>query len=357
MILDSLGVEDFRCIERAGLTLHPRTNLISGPNASGKTSLLEAMFVLGRGRSFRTAHTETLVRREQPAFQLVGRVQADSVQRPLGMRFSRSGMEVRYAGRDVSGLAELATVLPIQAIDPEVHRLIEGGPLERRRYLDWGVFHVERAFIAQWRKFQRALKQRNAALKAGQSESLVRLWDRDLVEAGEQVAAHRARYVEALAPHVGQVAERLLGAAVEIGLNRGWAAERSLEESVAASWARDRERGVTHSGPHRADLAVRFEGIAARDRISRGQQKLAAAALLLGQLRCDAALGSEVTVLLVDDPAAELDSDHLERLLGEVSGLSAQLVVTALDPDNAALASLGQGHRFHVEHGVVTRLL
>jgi DNA replication and repair protein RecF len=357
MILDSLGIEDFRCIERADLSLHARANLISGPNASGKTSLLEAMFVLGRGRSFRTAHTETLVRRERPAFQLTGRVQADSVQRPLGMRFARSGMEVRYAGREVSGLAELATVLPVQAIDPEVHRLIEGGPLERRRYLDWGVFHVEPGFIAQWRKFQRALKQRNAALKAGQSESLVRLWDRDLVEAGELVAAHRARYVAALAPHVAQVAERLLGAPVEIGLNRGWAAERSLGEAVTASWTRDQERGLTHTGPHRADLAVRFEGVAARDRISRGQQKLAAAALLLGQLRCDAAFGSEVTVLLVDDPAAELDSHHLERLLEEVTALPAQLVVTALDPGNPALASLAQGHRFHVEHGAVTRLL
>jgi len=357
MILDSLGVEDFRCIEQADLALHPRANLISGPNASGKTSLLEAMFVLGRGRSFRTAHTETLVRREQPAFQLLGRVEGGFGQRPLGMRFGRDGVEVRYAGRAVSGLAELATVLPVQAIDPEVHRLIEGGPLERRRYLDWGVFHVEPDFIAHWRKFQRALKQRNAALKAGQPESLVRLWDRDLVEAGERVAAHRARYVEALAPHVGQVAERLLGAPVEIGLNRGWAVDRSLAESLAASWARDRERGLTHSGPHRADIAVRFEGVAARDRISRGQQKLAAAALLLGQLRCDAELGSEVTVLLVDDPAAELDSQHLERLLEEVTELPAQLVVTALDPDNPALGSLWQGHRFHVEHGAVTRLL
>lgn len=357
MILDSLGVEDFRCIERADLALHPRANLISGPNASGKTSLLEAMFVLGRGRSFRTAHTETLVRRERPAFQLLGRVQTDALQRPLGMRFSRSGMEVRYAGREVSGLAELATVLPVQAIDPEVHRLVEGGPLERRRYFDWGVFHVEPGFIAQWRKFQRALKQRNAALKAGQPEQLVRLWDHDLVEAGEAVAAQRARYVEALAPHVERVGARLLGASLEISLSRGWAAERSLADSLAASWARDQERGLTHTGPHRADLAIRFEGVAARDRISRGQQKLAAAALLLGQLRCDAELGSEVTVLLVDDPAAELDRQHLERLLEEVADLPAQLVVTALDPANPALGSLGQGHRFHVEHGVVTRLL
>jgi len=357
MILDSLGVEDFRCVELASLDLHPRLNLISGPNASGKTSLLEAVFMLGRGRSFRTAHTETLIRRERPAFQLLGRLRGDAGQRPLGMRFDRDGMDVRYSGRPVLGLAELATLLPVQAIDPEVHRLIEGGPMERRRFLDWGVFHVEPGFIGEWRRFQRALRQRNAALKAGQPEPLVRLWDKDFVEAGERVAAQRAHYVQLLAPHVSAVGERLLGSAVEIGLSKGWAAERSLQEALAGSWARDRERGLTHSGPHRAEISVRFEGATARDRVSRGQQKLAAAALLLGQLRCDAALDSAVTVLLVDDPAAELDSRHLERLLDEVSGISAQLVVTALDPDTAPLAAVQEGHRFHVEHGVVTRLI
>ena len=357
MILENLGVEDFRCVEKAELALHPRCNLIFGGNASGKTTLLEAMFFLGRGRSFRTAQTDALVRSGSGGFLLTGRIQAGGRGQPLGMRYSKSGMEARYGGRAVSGLAELATVLPAQAIDPEVHRLVEGGPLERRRYLDWGVFHVEPGFIGHWRRYQRALKQRNAALRAEQPEALVRVWDAELVESGEQVAALRQAYLDRLAPHVARVAERLLGAAVEIVLHRGWASDRSLADSLDGAWPRDRARGLTHSGPHRADLAIRVEGMPARDRVSRGQQKLAAAAMLLGQLRCDAELGSEVALLLVDDPAAELDESHLHGLLQEVSDVAAQLVVTALDPGNPALASLQSGHRFHVEHGKVTRLL
>ena len=357
MSLDSLGVEDFRCIERAELPLHGRCNLISGENASGKTSLLEAIFVLGRGRSFRTARTETLIRTGAAAFQLTGRVRGDGSARPLGLRLSKDGIEARYSGRPVSGLAELATILPAQAIDPEVHRLIEGGPQERRRFLDWGVFHVEPNFVEHWRRYQRALRQRNAALRSGAVPALIRAWDPELIEAGELVAASRARYLDALRSHVAATAERLLGGALEISLMQGWATERSLQESLEASWPRDRERGLTHSGPHRADLGVRFGGSPARDRISRGQQKLAAAALLLGQLRCDAELGSSVAALIVDDPAAELDSSNLEKLLGEVVSLPAQLFVTALDPTNPALAGLPEGHRFHVEHGKVTRLI
>jgi DNA replication and repair protein RecF len=357
MSLDSVGIEDFRCIERAELALHERCNLISGENASGKTSLLEAIFVLGRGRSFRTAKAETLIRHGSAAFQLTARIRGEGSSRPLGLRLGRDGIEARYSGRPVSGLAELATILPAQAIDPEVHRLIEGGPQERRRFLDWGVFHVEPNFVEHWRRYQRALRQRNAALKVGAVPAAIKAWDPELIEAGELVAASRARYLQALAPHVAATAERLLGSPLDIALHRGWSAERSLQESIEASWGRDRERALTHVGPHRADVGVRFAGVPARDRISRGQQKLAAASLLLGQLRCDAELGSSVAALLVDDPAAELDAGNLERLLKEVVSLPAQLFVTALDPHNPALANLPEGHRFHVEHGSVTRLI
>jgi DNA replication and repair protein RecF len=357
MSLDGLAIEDFRCIERAELALHSRCNLISGANASGKTSLLEAMFMLGRGRSFRTARSEMLIRHGAGAFTLAAKVREGGRAQPLGMRFVREGMKARYSGRPVQGLAELAQILPVQAIDPEVHRLIEGGPQERRRFLDWGVFHVEPTFVDHWRRYQRALKQRNAALKAGHSAAAVRAWDPELLESGEAVAAYRSRYVSALGPHLAAVGQRLLNGSLEVQLQQGWAAERTLQEAMESSWARDRERGLTHVGPHRADLLVRFGQAAARDRISRGQQKLAAAALLLGQLRCDAEQGSAVAALLVDDPAAELDAANLERLLGEIVTLPAQLFISALDPENRALADLPDGHRFHVEHGSVERLL
>lgn len=357
MSLERLGIEDFRCVERAELELDGRCNLVSGQNASGKTSVLEAIFFLGRGRSFRTQRNDTLVRRGRDHFTLTGRVAAGGHGQPIGMRVGADGIEARFAGRAVTGLAELASLLPVQAIDPEVHRLVEGGPQERRRYLDWGVFHVEPRFVGDWRRYQRALRQRNAALRAGQGEAVVRAWDPELIESGNLVAQQRARYVKRLQPAVAEVGEKLLGAPVELSLSQGWIAERTLEEALGASWARDLERGVTHAGPHRADLAVRFEGLLARDRVSRGQQKLAAAALLLGQLKCDAEQGSSVAVLLVDDPAAELDFGNLERLLTEIVRLPAQLFVTALDPGNAALQMLPPGARFHVEHGAVTRLI
>jgi DNA replication and repair protein RecF len=357
MSLERLGIQDFRCIGRTELEFDHRCNLISGQNASGKTSLLEAIFFLGRGRSFRTNRNETLIRAGSTEFMLTGRIEAGGISQPIGMRVTGEGIEARYGGRAVSGLAELATRLPVQAIDPEVHRLVEGGPQERRRYLDWGVFHVEPRFVEYWRRYQRALRQRNAALRAHQSSRLIRAWDPELVEAGVIVADHRARYVSELQAAVAVVGERLLGLRIDLGLSRGWSVERTLEEALELSFARDEERGLTHVGPHRADITVRVDGHVARDRVSRGQQKLVAAAMLLGQLQCDAEQGSGVAALLVDDPAAELDAQSLGRLLAEVLRLPSQLFITALDAENPALQGLPGGHRFHVEHGSVTRLI
>jgi DNA replication and repair protein RecF len=357
MSLERLAIEEFRCVERAELEFDGRCNLITGENASGKTSLLEAVFFLGRGRSFRSTRNESLIRTGANEFRLVARIHQGGVSQPLGMRFGADGIEARYAGRPVSGLAELATRLPVQAIDPEVHRLVNGGPQERRRYLDWGVFHVEPTFVDHWRRYQRALRQRNAALKAGQPPALVHAWDFELVESGEEVVRYRQRYVAGLRDSVRELGKRLLDTEVEIGLHQGWSAERGLAEALELSFARDLERGMTHAGPHRADLSIKVSGQTARDRVSRGQQKLLASAMLLGQLKHDASLGSGVATLLVDDPAAELDSNHLERLLGEVLSLPTQLFITSLDPRNPVLRNLPEGRRFHVERGVVSSLL
>jgi len=355
--LQRLDIEGFRCIESGELEFDARCNVISGENASGKTSLLEAIFFLGRGRSFRTSRSEALIRKGSPSLVLRGRAAREGRSQLIGLRFGRDGLEARAGGEKIRSLAELAVLLPVQAIDPEVHRLVEDGPQERRRYLDWGVFHVEPSFVDHWRRYQRALRQRNAALKLGQAAALIRAWDQELVESAETVTGYRARYLAGLRPHVSALGEQMVGAPIDLALHRGWNAELGFAEALAAAWPRDLERGVTSVGPHRADLAIRFGAELARDRISRGQQKLTAAAMLLGQLRHDAEQGSQVAALLVDDPAAELDAAHLERFLELVLALPAQLFITSLDPDNPSIRALPAGHRFHVERGKPARLL
>src|SRR5271165_4521539 len=277
MSIRRVQVTDFRCLQSAALEFDPRFTLLSGANASGKTSLLEALYVLGRGRSFRTRRLEHLIRHGTERFVVFGEVDTATRRVPLGVEGSRAGVRAQIDGDKPASLAELALMLPVQIIDPEVHHLIEEGPSRRRRFLDWGVFHVEPIFVGHWRRYQQALKQRNAALKSRQPRSVVSIWDSNLARSGELLSAARTRYVAALEVPAQAIARNLLGMELLLGYRTGWGKDQGLAEALEKSWTHDQDAEATQIGPHRAELGIRLDGVPVKDRISRGQQKLLAA--------------------------------------------------------------------------------
>jgi DNA replication and repair protein RecF len=354
MTLRRVQVTDFRCLHQADLELDPHFTLISGPNASGKTSLLEAIYVLGRGRSFRTRSLDHLIRTGAERMLIVGESDLADRHVTFGVEGSKEGLRAKLGGERVASLAELAAVLPVQIIDPEIHRLIEEGPGRRRRILDWGVFHVEPGFIAHWQKYQQVLRQRNAALRSGQAASVVAAWDSDFVRYGELITEARIRYVASLTPIAQAAAGDLLGLELTLSYRTGWTRELTLREALGRSWRQDQESLATQVGPQRAELAIRVGGLPAKDRISRGQQKLLAAVLLLSQTRLlPAELGVRPTLLL-DDPAAELDSQRLGALIRAVQAQPLQLIVTTLHEELAQFADFGiPGRRYRIAQGEV----
>src|SRR5471032_3018684 len=209
MPLAELALENIRCIQRVELSLAPGTNLIRGPNASGKTSLLEGIYLLGRGRSFRTRNSERLIRHGEEHLRAAGRTMGELGQ-PIRVRVARDKSTVaEVAGIAVASLAELAQVFPVQVIEPGIHRLLEEGSPRRRRWLDWAVFHVEPNFIDAWQRYARALRQKNAALRT--SPDLARAWDSELVRHGETITATRRRLLESLKPYWQEALQRLAG--------------------------------------------------------------------------------------------------------------------------------------------------
>jgi DNA replication and repair protein RecF len=213
--------------------------------------------------------------------------------------------------------------------------------------MDWGVFHVEHGFVSHWQKYQQALKQRNAALKARQPREVTSVWDSELIRHGEVITDARARYVDLLLPQAQAVGYRLLGREISFSFRAGWLKGQPLEEALKNSWDADRERGSTLVGPQRAELHVRMNGVAAKDEVSRGQQKLLAAALLLAQLKLFGADSGARPILLLDDPAAELDGQRLGLLLEEVRAMPLQLFVTSLSERVDALGAPGLHVRFN----------
>jgi DNA replication and repair protein RecF len=349
MSLAELTIENLRCLQQTSLNLHPGHNLIWGGNASGKTSLLEAVFLLGRGRSFRTRNSERLIRHGEHRLVVFGRTH-DVVPRALGVQVSRpEGTVAKIDGAFVQSLAELSKAFAVQVIEPGIHRLLEEGGHRRRRWMDWAVFHVEPGFIDNWSSYTRSLKQRNAALRTQPSHASA--WDPELIRLGEMISESRRSFLERLQPYWAKATSILLAAPVDLTYSRGWVQGHSLAEALLAARERDASRGVTHVGPHRADVVLRMHGRPARDVLSRGQQKLVAIAMTLAQLHLiQDATGTRATLLL-DDPAAELDRERLTRFAEQIATLRCQLLVTALSADLNPLGSPQQV--FHVEQGTV----
>jgi DNA replication and repair protein RecF len=351
MTLRRIQISDFRCLRSAELEFDPKFTLVTGPNASGKTSLLEATYVLGRGRSFRTRRLDRLIRAGSDRFVIYGEATVAERRVGLGIEGSPQGMRAKLEGDRVDSLAELAAALPVQIIDPEVHRLIEEGPGRRRRFLDWGVFHVEHGFVDTWRQFQQVLKQRNAALKSRLPPAVVLAWDGEFVRLGTAIHEARARYIGSLTPVAAEIARRLLGLKLSLSYRSGWSREFSLDEALDRSRNHDYDAGATQVGPQRAELVFRLEDAPVKDLVSRGQQKLLATALLLAQLKLFPVEPVRPTLLL-DDPAAELDAARLLGLITEVTAQSVQLVVTSLRPDFDVLGS--PGRRYTISAGRVS---
>jgi DNA replication and repair protein RecF len=350
MALRIFRCTDFRCLSSVNFEADPRYTLICGPNASGKTSLLEAIAYLGRGKSFRGAPTEGLIRHGATEFLLFGKVQSATRETDIGVRNGRRGLEVSVDGNCSSGAAALASALPLQVVDPDVHNLIAGGPEHRRRYVDWIAFHVEHGYLGLWRRFRRALKQRNAVLREGRTGEL-RGWDREFADLALQV--HEARQ-RALATALGALEDtglRLLGSAVGVEYRQGWSPDKSLPDALAAGLEADLQAGSTGAGPQRADLRLNYDERQARKRVSRGQQKLLACAMILAASRAVQPALERPLLLLLDDPAAELDAASLQRLMCEVADLNCQVIATALDGEADLFPR--RPARFHVEQGVL----
>lgn len=350
--LETLRVEGFRCLVPSDLVFGHRTTIL-GPNGAGKTSLLESIYFLARGRSFRTRNNRKLV--QTGAEQLL--VRAELVHRGgtrlAGIQLARGGLERRLAGAPATS-PELASALPIVVIDPNIHALIEGGPDSRRGFLDWGVFHVEPQYLSHFKRYRRALTQRNAALKAQEPD--LGAWTAALLESGAAVTEARERYVEGISAALATLGDALLDQPVRVLYRPGWAQDREFAEALAEAEPRDRDRGITHVGPHRGELVVMLGDEPLRDHASRGQQKLAAAVLALAQVDIlNANAQTREPLLLVDDPMAELGPAFLERFLEQLNRTRAQLLVTGLT--DAVKLPGEDGPLFHVEQGNFRRVV
>jgi DNA replication and repair protein RecF len=244
MRVKSLNISNLRNIAHAQIEPDLCLNCFVGDNGAGKTTILEALAVLSKGRSFRAGQIASLIGPQNKHFQVVALIeqQAGNVHR-LGMERGEDYWAARHSGEDVTQLSELTQLLPHVLLEPSSHTLVSGPPDGRRKYLDWGVFHVKHDYLVLWRRYSRVLKQRNAALRQSNIR-VVESLDPQYIQLGEQLHLARQHHAERLSDLLHQnltIFDRALED-VTLSYRKGWAGD-GLDVAIQNSSQRDMERG------------------------------------------------------------------------------------------------------------------
>jgi DNA replication and repair protein RecF len=352
MKLKKLRIANVRNIRDAVVRPGPNLNIVFGNNGSGKSSLLESIYILGRAHSFRTKQSAEVISAESKELSVHGSVESEQgITQKIDVSIGHGKKTIRIDGTEVRTRINLLHSFPIQFISPLSYLLIEGPPTMRRQFMDWGLFHSESQFPEEWKKFKRCLIQRNMALKDGNS-TVQRVWDVEFAKYGTMIAHSRKTYLDELLPYLEEIADQLLPAKkIVFEYFPGWDLSKSLSDVLIRDCRRDRKFGFTNSGPQKSELTLKINKRTCKSLLSRGQIKLLVLAMKLAQINLLVDKRNSFGSLLIDDLCAELDGSNLKNVKQFLSDKNLQCFVTAMDPNSLGTLCGVNTTLFHVEQG------
>ncbi|MFT4925190.1 MAG: DNA replication and repair protein RecF [Phenylobacterium sp.] len=377
MSLSEIRISDFRNFSQQTLNPCQDINFVVGENGSGKTSLLEAIYYLSRGRSFNTSTHSKVIRFEQESFVVSGKVantldhnkddnNDSSDDMPIGIRRHRNNdIEIRVDGQSEKKLSSLAKVLPVQLITPNSLVLFFGGPKERRHFFDFGLFHVKQSFYQDWLRFSKIHKHRNALLKKRPRfyNEEFEYWDAEFCRLAEIISQNRLEYLDLFHQQFDKINVNidsfLTTAEMGFELYRGYHVDIPLAEQLKSAFQKDVKFGYTSVGPHKSDVRIKCENRPIQDVFSRGQAKLLLYVIKL--LQSDIISEHNLRpVMLIDDIGSEVDKNNLKKIFEFLqSSKETQFFISSLDQDIAGyLIEDAKDHSmFHVKHGTIKQLI
>lgn len=350
MILERVWIKSLRNFNELQLSLHPRCNVIVGDNGSGKTSFLEALYLLSRGQSFKTRSSTPLVKFQESQLMIHARTcQEEQIYLEKNLK---GQTKITFNEKRCQRFSDLAKILPCQLFHQDLFQIIDASSSIRRRLLDWGLFYHHQDYAQIYRDFNKVLLQRNQILKQKGSPTDLQAWEKPFVELSEQINVYRKAYTQNLQEALQKELHAFsLDFSCHLSYHSGWNQNYALTEALKEQAVGDRKLGYTQAGPHHADLYFLSENGKGKLEWSRGQQKLILILLKLAQNK----LLKQPCVFLFDDLPAELDQNRLHQLYQEIRQQDGQVILTALDDAAKDLSAFADSRWFYLKDGKIER--
>lgn len=359
MVIKSLKLKNYRNYELLNLTFDPKTNILYGDNAQGKTNILEALYLSGTTKSHRgtkdrdliqfgydESHLETVIEKNGILFQIDMHLKKNS---PKGIAINK--IPIRRAG-------ELFGIVHFVFFSPEDLNIIKEGPAGRRRFIDLELSQLDRVYLSNLSNYNRIINQRNSLLKeiVYQKDLIdtLDIWDMQLAEYGTKIIERRKKFVQEVNEIIGEIHEKLTGGREKIQLSyESSAGDFSMEEMLRKNRERDIRFKSTSAGPHRDDLCFRVGSLDIRKFGSQGQQRTAALSLKLSEIELVKMMIHDTPILLLDDVLSELDKNRQNYLLDSIHDIQTVITCTGLDEFVNHRFSINK--IFYVKNGTVAK--
>lgn len=352
MAIEEFKCHEFRNLKNTTLSFNKQLNLIIGDNGSGKSSLLEAIYILSTSKSFRTNHLKSAIKHDFSEFILFSKYSNHSV----GLKKSTDSLVTKVDNKSISKSSLLAKKQAILAIDPSSFNLINGSPKSKRSFIDWALFHVKHKFSECWNNYRNILKQRNLLLKTKQVKEL-HYWDQYLVEYNDKIHQLRLDIVaEFLVNFKDLIKNNALLSQVDIKYKQGWNKEKSFKEALSSNQANDIKRGFTSVGSHKCDLHFSINGKDIKEVLSRGQMKDLLIFLHLTILDLVSQKLSTKPIFIIDDLASELDKNTFKSVIVSLLEKDYQIFISSIEYDDFFKKLDFNKTVFHVKHGEINRM-
>ena len=359
-MLTEIAISNIRNLQSQQIYPGSRINLITGENAAGKSSVLEAIQLLSLGRSFRTTHLDQVISQTQHECWVRGRMSPGIPEKSSLLGFKRTAKKnsFRIDGQEAKSVAQVARLFPVQIIHPDSHLLVTGGPSARRSFIDWGCFYMDDGFHPSWSHYRRTLAQYNAALKMQLEHSTLHSLETELSIHGEKIHQLRVNYLNHLIKAL-PVADDLWPETEfrRIDYDSGWSADLEFAEALGQARNRSLKAGMAIVGPHRADLKLNFRHQPISEVFSRGQIKRVTVALMLAQISLFESSSGSTCTLLIDDITSELDPHSINLVSSVINQREAQCFITAISASELSSFNREDLRMFHVKHGCVNELV